>query len=276
MTEALSFQDIILQLHRFWAEHDCLIWNPYNVQVGAGTMNPATVLRVLGPEPWNVGYVEPSVRPDDSRYGENPNRFQQHIQYQVILKPAPENSQDLYLDSLAAIGIDRTQHDIRFVQFVFAGAVIVVYGSPRGLREVGADLLTADTAGVPSQSNAEFGLALAAADFDGDGSLEIAVGFGTGEGSLVLMRGDGTPYNDESVIFTWDYALAYASPAIADIDDDGEYLTEEDWKAKDKTVPLAGRGYGLVYCMGFIAHDLKQAGKIATDSRGVLDNEYLD
>ncbi len=116
MTEPLNFQDMTLRLHHYWAERGCLIWNPYNVQVGAGTMNPATVLRVLGPEPWNVGYVEPSVRPDDSRYGENPNRFQQHIQYQVILKPAPENSQELYLGSLAAIGIDRAQHDIRFVE----------------------------------------------------------------------------------------------------------------------------------------------------------------
>ncbi len=116
MIEPLNFQDMVLRLHHFWAERGCLIWNPYNIQVGAGTMNPATVLRVLGPEPWNVAYVEPSVRPDDSRYGENPNRFQQHIQYQVILKPAPENSQDLYLDSLTAIGIDLTRHDIRFVE----------------------------------------------------------------------------------------------------------------------------------------------------------------
>ena len=116
MTKPLTFQDIILRLHHYWSERDCLIWQPYNVQVGAGTMNPATALRVLGPESWNVGYVEPSVRPDDSRYGENPNRFQQHIQYQVILKPAPENSQDLYLGSLAAIGIDRAKHDIRFVE----------------------------------------------------------------------------------------------------------------------------------------------------------------
>jgi glycyl-tRNA synthetase len=116
MTEALNFQEIILRLHRYWAERGCLIWQPYNVQVGAGTMNPATVLRVLGPEPWNVAYVEPSVRPDDSRYGENPNRIQQHIQYQVILKPDPGNPQDLYLGSLAAIGIDRAKHDVRFVE----------------------------------------------------------------------------------------------------------------------------------------------------------------
>jgi glycyl-tRNA synthetase len=116
MTQPYTFQEIILRLHQYWADQGCLIWQPYNVQVGAGTMNPATVLRVLGPEPWNVGYVEPSVRPDDSRYGENPNRFQQHIQYQVILKPDPGNPQDLYLGSLEAIGIDRRQHDIRFVE----------------------------------------------------------------------------------------------------------------------------------------------------------------
>jgi glycyl-tRNA synthetase len=112
----LYFQDIILRLHHFWASHGCLIWQPHNQVVGAGTMNPATYLRALGPEPWNVAYVEPSVRPDDGRYGENPNRLYTHTQYQIILKPAPENSQELYLDSLAAIGVDQNKHDIRFVE----------------------------------------------------------------------------------------------------------------------------------------------------------------
>ena len=112
----LTFQQVIMRLEQFWAEHGCLIWQPYSEKVGAGTMNPATVLRVLGPEPWNVAYVEPSYRPDDGRYGENPNRMQMHIQYQVILKPDPGNPQELYLQSLEAIGIDRSQHDIRFVE----------------------------------------------------------------------------------------------------------------------------------------------------------------
>ncbi|HIQ05651.1 MAG TPA: glycine--tRNA ligase subunit beta [Anaerolineae bacterium] len=111
-----SFQDVIMRLERFWADHGCIIWQPHSEKVGAGTMNPATVLRVLGPEPWNVAYVEPSYRPDDGRYGENPNRMQMHTQYQVILKPDPGNPQELYLDSLEAIGIDRRQHDIRFVE----------------------------------------------------------------------------------------------------------------------------------------------------------------
>jgi glycyl-tRNA synthetase len=105
-----------MKLQQFWSEHDCLIWQPYYTQVGAGTYNPATFLRVLGPEPWNVAYVEPSVRPDDGRYGENPNRLQQHYQFQVILKPDPGNPQELYLQSLQAIGIDPRQHDIRFVE----------------------------------------------------------------------------------------------------------------------------------------------------------------
>ena len=100
-----SFQEIILKLQDFWAAHGCLITQPYYTQVGAGTMNPATFLRVLGPEPWNVAYVEPSVRPDDGRYGENPNRFQKHTQYQVILKPDPGDPQELYLESLKALGI---------------------------------------------------------------------------------------------------------------------------------------------------------------------------
>jgi glycyl-tRNA synthetase len=112
----LSFQDVIMRLERYWADHGCLIWQPYSEKVGAGTANPATVLRVLGPEPWNVAYVEPSYRPDDGRYAENPNRMQMHTQYQVILKPAPANAQELYLGSLEAIGIDRDRHDIRFVE----------------------------------------------------------------------------------------------------------------------------------------------------------------
>ena len=116
MTKPSSFQGIILKLQDFWASHGCLITQPYYTQVGAGTMNPATFLRVLGPEPWNVAYVEPSVRPDDGRYGENPNRFQLHTQYQVILKPDPGNPQELYLESLKALGIDPRQHDIRFVE----------------------------------------------------------------------------------------------------------------------------------------------------------------
>ncbi|MBI3972118.1 MAG: glycine--tRNA ligase subunit alpha, partial [Chloroflexi bacterium] len=112
----LTFQDIILRLHQYWADRGCLLWQPANTEVGAGTMNPATFLRVLGPEPWRVAYVEPSVRPDDSRYGENPNRIQMHTQYQVILKPDPGDPQELYLGSLAALGIDRTKHDVRFVE----------------------------------------------------------------------------------------------------------------------------------------------------------------
>jgi glycyl-tRNA synthetase len=116
MAEAFNFQTIIMVLEKFWAEKSCLIWQPYHTEVGAGTMNPATSLRVLGPEPWNVGYVEPSIRPDDGRYGENPNRFYQHLQYQVILKPDPGNPQELYLQSLEALGIDPQVQDIRFVE----------------------------------------------------------------------------------------------------------------------------------------------------------------
>ena len=116
MNKALDFQSVIMSLQKFWAEQGCLIWQPYYSQVGAGTMNPGTFLRVLGPEPWKVAYVEPSIRPDDGRYGENPNRFQQHYQFQVILKPDPGNPQEIYLRSLEAIGIDPREHDIRFVE----------------------------------------------------------------------------------------------------------------------------------------------------------------
>lgn len=116
MSSSLNFQDLILRLHQFWSQHGCIIWQPYSEKVGAGTMNPATVLSVLGPEPWSVAYAEPSYRPDDGRFGENPNRMQMHTQYQVILKPDPGNPQELYLESLRAIGIDTDLHDIRFVE----------------------------------------------------------------------------------------------------------------------------------------------------------------
>lgn len=128
MTKPSSFQEIILKLQDFWAAHGCLITQPYYTQVGAGTMNPNTFLRVLGPEPWNVAYVEPSVRPDDGRYGENPNRFQLHTQFQVILKPDPGNPQELYLESLKALGIDPRQHDIRFVEDNWEQPAISAWG----------------------------------------------------------------------------------------------------------------------------------------------------
>ncbi|HZC27161.1 MAG TPA: glycine--tRNA ligase subunit alpha, partial [Actinopolymorphaceae bacterium] len=111
-----TMQDVLIALTAYWTERGAMIAQPYNTEVGAGTYNPATILRVLGPEPWRVSYVEPSVRPDDSRYGENPNRLQTYAQYQVILKPDPGDSQDIYLDSLRAIGVDIDAHDIRFVE----------------------------------------------------------------------------------------------------------------------------------------------------------------
>ena len=111
-----SFQGLILALQRFWAEQGCVILQPYDMEVGAGTFHPATTLRALGPRPWKAAYVQPSRRPKDGRYGDNPNRLQHYYQYQVILKPSPDDIQDLYLKSLEAIGIDRTVHDIRFVE----------------------------------------------------------------------------------------------------------------------------------------------------------------
>ncbi|MBN1563039.1 MAG: glycine--tRNA ligase subunit beta [Anaerolineae bacterium] len=116
MRKPLSFQDVIMKLNQFWIDQGCVLWQPHNVQVGAGTGNPATLLAVLGPEPWNVAYVEPSVRPDDGRYGENPNRMQYYYQYQVIMKPDPGDPQEKYLESLEALGINPREHDIRFVE----------------------------------------------------------------------------------------------------------------------------------------------------------------
>jgi glycyl-tRNA synthetase alpha chain len=111
-----SFQDLILALQRYWAEQGCVILQPYDLEVGAGTFHPATTLRALGPRPWNAAYVQPSRRPADGRYGENPNRLQHYYQFQVIMKPAPADSQELYLGSLRAVGIDPLAHDIRFVE----------------------------------------------------------------------------------------------------------------------------------------------------------------
>jgi len=115
-SQALSFQDLILTLHDYWGKQGCVILQPYDMRVGAGTFHPATTLRALGPDSWNAAYVQPSRRPTDGRYGENPNRLQHYYQYQVIMKPSPANLQELYLGSLDAIGIDPLKHDIRFVE----------------------------------------------------------------------------------------------------------------------------------------------------------------
>jgi glycyl-tRNA synthetase alpha chain len=112
----MTFQEVILALEKYWADYGCVIQQPYDLEVGAGTFNPATLLRCLGPEPYNVAYVEPSRRPTDGRYGENPNRLQHYYQYQVILKPSPLDLQELYLNSLKVLGIDPLDHDIRFVE----------------------------------------------------------------------------------------------------------------------------------------------------------------
>ncbi|MFO0996132.1 MAG: glycine--tRNA ligase subunit alpha [Alphaproteobacteria bacterium] len=115
-SKKLSFQDLILRLHAYWSQQGCLILQPYDVEVGAGTFHPATTLRALGPKPWRAAYVQPSRRPTDGRYGENPNRLQHYYQYQVILKPSPDDAQALYLASLEELGIDHRRHDIRFVE----------------------------------------------------------------------------------------------------------------------------------------------------------------
>ncbi|MBW2156000.1 MAG: glycine--tRNA ligase subunit alpha [Deltaproteobacteria bacterium] len=112
----MNFQDVIMSLEKFWAQKGCVIAQPYDIEVGAGTFHPTTLLKALGPEPWNVAYVQPSRRPTDGRYGENPNRLQHYYQYQVILKPSPYDVQKQYLDSLKVLGVDPLEHDIRFVE----------------------------------------------------------------------------------------------------------------------------------------------------------------
>jgi glycyl-tRNA synthetase alpha chain len=114
--KVLSFQDIIMNLQKFWGKYGCLILQPYDIEVGAGTFHPATTLRSLGPKPWKAAYVQPSRRPTDGRYGKNPNRLQHYYQFQVIIKPSPKDIKQIYLKSLASIGIDTKKHDIRFVE----------------------------------------------------------------------------------------------------------------------------------------------------------------
>ncbi|HZZ34232.1 MAG TPA: glycine--tRNA ligase subunit alpha [Caulobacteraceae bacterium] len=128
MPKPLSFQGLILKLHEYWSRQGCVILQPHDVEVGAGTLHPATVLRALGPKPWRAAYVQPSRRPADGRYGENPNRLQHYYQYQVILKPNPEDMQDLYLGSLEAIGLDARLHDIRFVEDDWENPTVGAWG----------------------------------------------------------------------------------------------------------------------------------------------------
>jgi glycyl-tRNA synthetase alpha chain len=123
-----SFQDVIARLTGYWAEQGCIVATPYHTEVGAGTFNPATLLRSLGPQPWRVAYVEPSIRPTDGRYGENPFRLQHYFQYQVLLKPSPDDVQDLYLGSLRALGIHPERHDIRFVEDDWEGPTLGAWG----------------------------------------------------------------------------------------------------------------------------------------------------
>jgi glycyl-tRNA synthetase alpha chain len=124
----VNFQDVIAQLHQFWGDRGCLIAQPYDTEKGAGTKSPHTFLRAIGPEPWSVAYVEPCRRPADGRYGENPNRGQHYYQYQVLIKPSPDNIQDIYLDSLRALGIQPEDHDIRFVEDNWEDAAVGAWG----------------------------------------------------------------------------------------------------------------------------------------------------
>jgi glycyl-tRNA synthetase alpha chain len=125
---ALNFQETIAGLERYWADEGCVVMQPYHTEVGAGTFNPATFLRCLGPDPWKAAYVEPSIRPTDGRYGENPFRFQHYYQYQVILKPAPEDVLDRYFRSLEAVGIDLQEHDVRLVEDDWEGPTLGAWG----------------------------------------------------------------------------------------------------------------------------------------------------
>jgi len=128
------FQNLILKLQSFWASHGCVLLQPHDQEVGAGTFHPATTLRALGPKPWKAAYVQPSRRPTDGRYGENPNRLQHYYQFQAMIKPSPPNSQELYLESLKALGIDSSKHDIRFVEDDWESPTLGAWGDRKSTR----------------------------------------------------------------------------------------------------------------------------------------------
>jgi glycyl-tRNA synthetase alpha chain len=128
MKKMISFQDLISQLHQFWSDRGCVIVQPFDTEKGAGTMSPHTFLRALGPDPWSVAYVEPCRRPTDGRYAENPNRLQHYFQYQVLLKPSPKDIQEIYIQSLEAIGLSRRDHDIRFVEDNWESPTLSAWG----------------------------------------------------------------------------------------------------------------------------------------------------
>src|SRR3954463_1750124 len=127
--QALNLQQMLLKLQTFWADEGCVVMQPYHTEVGAGTFNPATLLRCLGPKPWKTAYVEPSIRPADGRYGENPYRLQHYFQYQVLIKPSPDDIQEVYLESLRSLGIDPLEHDLRFVEDNWEGPTLGAWGS---------------------------------------------------------------------------------------------------------------------------------------------------
>lgn len=153
---APTFQRLISHLHHFWAEHGCLLAEPYDLETGAGTFHPATFLRALGPEPWRVAYVQPSRRPTDGRYGQNPNRLQRYYQYQVLLKPAPSDAQALYLESLATIGISSAEHDLRFLHDDWEAPTLGAWGLGWEVRLDGLEITQftyfQEVGGIPLQT----------------------------------------------------------------------------------------------------------------------------
>ena len=165
----MTFQQIVLALQKFWSKEGCVLGEAYDTEKGAGTMNPATFLRVIGPEPWNVAYVEPSRRPDDGRYGENPNRLYQHHQFQVIMKPSPNNIQETYLESLKELGIDPEEHDIRFVEDNWESPTLGAWGIG---WEVWLDGMEITSAGHLSARNFSFSDEIM---MDEDGKLNFYV-----------------------------------------------------------------------------------------------------
>jgi glycyl-tRNA synthetase alpha chain len=259
-SNSLTFQELILRLQAFWAERGCVLQQPYDMEVGAGTMAPETFLRVLGPQPYKVAYVQPSRRPADGRYGENPNRLYKHTQLQVILKPPPENVQELYLESLAAIGIDLRQHDIKFEEDNWEAPTLSAWGVGWQVMLDGLEITQftyfQQCGGVdldPISAELTYGLERIAAFLQDVGSIYEIVWARDPENGRATTYGDVrladelqfSVYNFEKadVERTWEHFRLYEAECQTLIEGHGVLKKDLDLSRRISKEPGTGAGY---------------------------------
>ncbi|HWX93754.1 MAG TPA: glycine--tRNA ligase subunit alpha [Terriglobales bacterium] len=278
-----TFQELILKLQAFWAARGCVLQQPYDVEVGAGTMAPETFLRVLGPQPYKVAYLQPSRRPADGRYGENPNRLFKHTQLQVILKPPPENVQDLYLESLGAIGIDLRQHDIKFEEDNWESPTLGAWGIGWQVMLDGLEITQftyfQQCGGIdllPISAELTYGLERIAAFLQDVESIYDIVWARDPENGAVVTYGDVrladelqfSVYNFEAadVEKTWRHFELYESECRALIDRYAELAKAERGAAEKKRFPLLG-AYDLCLKCSHLFNILDARGAISVTER---------